>query len=191
MPHSKGQRENQETRKTYQKIEIPWPLHTPPKIVQDIHKQDPRRKTYPNVVTLHETWLCLHGAISTGLEFAVLALINEPVRSRVTHRTDPLNQCRFWLENIERMAAVCRNGHCVRVKLGFDGDYGESLCLEKRSVSICNDSPNGRTTIVAGIHTGWLWRWVAQRNGKNGGRLKEVFWIEGRVLVVGIDSCRV
>jgi len=50
-----------------------------------------------------------------GLKLAVLALEDVPVRSRVAHRADPLNQRRFRLQKIEGMVAVSWKSHFGKV----------------------------------------------------------------------------
>lgn len=46
------------------------------------------------------------GARSAGLELAVLAFKDEPVRSRMAHATDPLNQGRLGFEEGELVMAI-------------------------------------------------------------------------------------
>lgn len=45
---------------------------------------------------------------TAGLQFAVLALEDVPMRSRVAHRADPLNKRRLALQQVEGMIAVAR-----------------------------------------------------------------------------------
>ena len=53
------------------------------------------------------------GAWAAGLQLAVLALEDVPVRSGVAHGADPLDEGRLRLEEVEAMVAVTGDRHCV------------------------------------------------------------------------------
>jgi hypothetical protein len=51
-----------------------------------------------------------------GLPRAILALKDVPMGPAVAHRANPLNECRFRLEEIKCVVAVTGNGHCVKLR---------------------------------------------------------------------------
>lgn len=52
------------------------------------------------------------GAGSAGLELAVLAFEDEPMRSGVAHVADPLDQSALRLDDFEGMDTACWYSHC-------------------------------------------------------------------------------
>jgi hypothetical protein len=56
----------------------------------------------------------LGSAGATGLELAVLALIDVPMRPAMAHRTDPLDERGLGLEQVEGVMAVARDRHDER-----------------------------------------------------------------------------
>jgi len=61
------------------------------------------------------------GAWSAGLELAVFAFEDVPVRTRMAHRADPLNEGRFRLEEVERVVTVSWDSHCEEASFGEFG----------------------------------------------------------------------
>lgn len=64
---------------------------------------------------LHSTYLipsCLVRARPAGLELAMLALENVPVRPGVAHVAMPQDQRRVGFDHLERMVATARHCHC-------------------------------------------------------------------------------
>jgi len=51
------------------------------------------------------------GTRSTSLQLAVLALKNVPMGPTVAHRANPLNECRFRLEEVKRVVTITGNRH--------------------------------------------------------------------------------
>lgn len=54
---------------------------------------------------------CVVGARTAGLELAVFAFEYEPVRARMAHTADPLDECALGLDEFERVGAVGWYGH--------------------------------------------------------------------------------
>lgn len=52
------------------------------------------------------------GARTASLQLAILALEDEPMRPRVAHGADPLDQGRFRFQQVEGMIAISRDSHC-------------------------------------------------------------------------------
>lgn len=52
------------------------------------------------------------GAGAAGLELAVLAFEDEPVRPRVAHVAHPLDERALGLDDLEGMNAACWYSHC-------------------------------------------------------------------------------
>ena len=52
------------------------------------------------------------GAGAAGLELAVLAFEDEPVRPRVAHVAHPLDERTLGLDDLEGMNAACWYSHC-------------------------------------------------------------------------------
>jgi hypothetical protein len=57
------------------------------------------------------------GAGAAGLELAVLALKDEPVRAGVAHVAHPLDEATLRLQDLEGVHAASRDGHCSEIKL--------------------------------------------------------------------------
>ncbi|KAE9370911.1 hypothetical protein N431DRAFT_442690 [Stipitochalara longipes BDJ] len=74
---------------------------------------------------------------AAGLELAVLALEDVPVRSRVAHRADPLDECRLGFEQVEGMVAIARESHFgkavdVTGEMGLGAGGGQGDRVAKR-----------------------------------------------------------
>ena len=59
------------------------------------------------------------GAGSAGLELAVLALENEPVRSGVAHVAHPLDEATLGFDDFEGVDTARWYSHCSKFCLGF------------------------------------------------------------------------
>jgi hypothetical protein len=67
------------------------------------NKQDLQVATERKAVTIVLDFVRTRAA---GLEFAVFALEDVPVRSGMAHRAHPLNKCRLRLKQVERVVAI-------------------------------------------------------------------------------------
>jgi len=76
------------------------------------------------------------GAWSAGLELAVFAFEDVPVRTRMAHRADPLNEGRFRLEEVERVVTVSWDSHCEEASFG---EFGW-LLSKSWSVGVSSDA---------------------------------------------------
>lgn len=68
--------------------------------------------------------LCIVCAWSAGLQLAVLAFEDKPMRSRMAHVAYPLDKCAFGFNELERMGAICRDSHCDKAWSGFGRWFG-------------------------------------------------------------------